>query len=267
MPGTRPLKVRELLAGKGTGLFHVRGPARPELSSQRDWQRKRRVTGQITDLAVHTKLGATSGVVWVTRLSDGKVVPGAALALYDAGGAVRWQGTSDADGLARVPGLAQLIPSRLGTGTSSPRLRRQSPASPWSPRRLGRRHRGHPRRLDRRLRALGLRRRGGLGGEAAPASVGFVTPERGIYRPGDTVMLKGMLRYRRLAILDHPEEGNPGPELTVSDSRGKEIFSRNPPALRVRHLLRRGARSIPSRRSAAYSVRASAEVPSGKVET
>ena len=261
VPGTRPLKVRELLQGKGTGLFHVVVQA-PELSSQRSWQWNRRVTGQFTDLAVHTKLGATSGVVWVTRLSDGKVVPGAALALYDAGGVVRWQGTSDGDGLAKVPGLAQLIPD-AGTG----RRRRGSDAVP-------------PFALV--AASLGgdtgvtlADWSGGFGPWAfgveqawegkAPASVGFVTPERGIYRPGDTVMLKGMLRYRRLATLATPKQGTLV-ELRISDSRGKEIYSRNLP------LSDYGTFSAevpvdPESPLGSYSVRASAEVPSGKVDT
>jgi uncharacterized protein YfaS (alpha-2-macroglobulin family) len=101
LPGVRPMKVRELLAGKSGGLFHLVTTA-PEIDVKHQWQRTQRVTGQITDLAVHTKLGATSGVVWVTRVSDGTVVPGAALSLYDADGAVKWQGKTDGDGLARV---------------------------------------------------------------------------------------------------------------------------------------------------------------------
>src|SRR5262249_6409689 len=110
LPGTRPIKVRELIAGKGTGIFHLVTTA-PEIDERNRWQRTQRVTGQITDLAVHSKLGATSGIVWVTRVSDGTVVPGAALALYDAAGAVKWQGKTDADGLARLPGLSSLVGS------------------------------------------------------------------------------------------------------------------------------------------------------------
>ena len=72
------MKVRELLAGKGTGLFHLITTA-PEIDPRRGWQRIQHVTGQIADLAVHaSELGATSGIVWVTRVSDGTVVPGAA---------------------------------------------------------------------------------------------------------------------------------------------------------------------------------------------
>src|SRR5262249_42795732 len=125
LPGTRPVKVRELLAGKGTGLFHLVTTA-PEMNSKRSWQQIQRVTGQITDLAVHSKLGATSGIVWVTRVSNGTVVPGAALSLYDADGAVKWQGKTDGDGLARVPGLASL----LGPGKGSGRRHRDAGGGP-----------------------------------------------------------------------------------------------------------------------------------------
>ena len=142
LPGTRPLKVRELLAGKGTGLFHLVTTA-PQIDSRRGWQRTQRVTGQITDLAVHTKLGATSGIVWVTRVSDGKVVPGAALSLYDADGAVKWQGKTDGDGLARGPGTVlapgpaqgRPPPARPGRRSRASRSSRprstETPGSPW----------------------------------------------------------------------------------------------------------------------------------------
>ena len=224
LPGTRPIKLRELLAGKGTGIFHLATTA-AEISPKYGWQRSQQVTGQITDLAVHTKLGATSGVVWVTRVSDGTVVPGAALALYDGDGAVKWQGRTDADGLGRVPGLSTLLGARKGT----------------------RRQRDHDGGPGFALVAATLAGDTGVtladwsggfgpwafGVEGAwdgkrPRSMAFVTAERGIYRPGDTVFVKGMLRYRRLGVVTTPAKGTQA-DVTVTDARGKEIWSRTLP--------------------------------------
>ena len=258
VPGTRPLQMRELLAGKGTGLFHLATTA-PEI--RRDWQRIQHVTGQITDLAVHTKLGATSGVVWVTRVSDGTVVPGAALSLYDADGALKWQGKSDGDGLSKVPGLATLLgvrgEGRRRGGGAGPGFALVAASldgdtgvtladwsgafAPWS-----------------------------FGVEAAwdgkaPQSVGFATAERGIYRPGDTVLIKGMLRYRRLGVLATPQPGTDA-EVTVGDSHGKQIFARSV-ALSDFGTFSAEVPIDPESSLGSYSIQARAQLPSGQIST
>lgn len=58
----------------------------------------------VTDLAVHFLWGRESSLVWVTRLSTGRPVAGAAVAISDfCSGEVRWQGRTGADGIATVP--------------------------------------------------------------------------------------------------------------------------------------------------------------------
>jgi uncharacterized protein YfaS (alpha-2-macroglobulin family) len=57
----------------------------------------------VTDLSVHVKLGRESSLVWVTRLSDASVVPGAAVAVRDCRNKVHWEGRTDDAGIARVP--------------------------------------------------------------------------------------------------------------------------------------------------------------------
>ncbi len=211
---TRPLPLRSFLLGKGTTLFFAELSA-PELSDE--WRRTRRVSGQLTDLVVHAKLGATSSVVWVTRLSDGKPVEGAELQLFDRTGAVRWRGKSDSDGLAQLPGLAEVLPSadgrdaweppfalvaaRLGADTGVTLSSWMGGFGPWAF--------DLPTDWDGRT----------------PKSLGTVFADRGIYRPGDTVYLKGLARYRALGKILSPPKGTPV-QLRVVTSRGKEVTSR-----------------------------------------
>jgi hypothetical protein len=193
---TQPLPVRSLMGGARSGLFFAEVIA-PELD-EKHYRRAQRVLGQLTDLAVHAKLGATSGVVWVTRLSDGKPVPGAELALYDRAGEVRWRGRSDADGLAVVPGLAALgltaarswqVPFALASATKDGDT--GVTLSTWSGG-LGPESLGLPTDWD---------------GEA-PKSLGAVFAERGIYRPGETVHLKSVVRFRRMGEIATPDAGS-----------------------------------------------------------
>src|SRR6266545_1766036 len=91
-PRTAPLPLRDLLAAKKATLFALRTDAPDvKVSNQWDrWRRWKRVTGQVTDLSVHAKVGATKGLVWVTRLSEergqhGDVVPFALLSAESGG--------------------------------------------------------------------------------------------------------------------------------------------------------------------------------------
>lgn len=185
---TRPLRVRQALGGHRSALFFLRATT-PEVPRGGE----RNVLGQITDLAVHAKLGASSGAVWVTRLSDGKPVAGADVSLYDATGTQKWRGRTDANGLAAVAGLASLGEARYAWQVPFALVAASKDGdtgvtlSSWS---------------------------GGFGPWAfgvqadwegnTPRSLGMVVPERGIYRPGDKVYLKGLARYRKLGAIRTP---------------------------------------------------------------
>src|SRR5690606_15312902 len=55
---------------------------------------------QVTDLAVHARIGVDQAVVWVTGVSDGLPRPGAVVTLHDAQGRIRATGRTGPDGLA-----------------------------------------------------------------------------------------------------------------------------------------------------------------------
>ena len=72
----------------------------------------RRALVQVTDLGLSLKLGPGGGLAWVSRLSSGKPLAGAALELRDRTNKVLWQGKSDAAGLAQLPALDELKPQK-----------------------------------------------------------------------------------------------------------------------------------------------------------
>ena len=214
---TKPLSIRDLLPGKKNGLFFASLHA-PEVTEE--YRQRQNVTGQITDLAVHAKLGATSGIVWVTRLSDGSSVAAADLTLYDRTGAKKWEGKTDAQGLSPIPGLANLLPGEEKNASYT------TPFALVSASKNG---------------DTGVTLSQWTGGFAAwswqlsqdwdgkkPKSLGFVIADRGIYRPGDTVYLKGLARYRRLGEIKTPGHESKI-DLKVTSSRGKEILAKTMP--------------------------------------
>jgi uncharacterized protein YfaS (alpha-2-macroglobulin family) len=56
----------------------------------------------VTNLGVHFKLGRENSLVWVTSLDRGQPVAGAAVAVSDCDGKLLWQGSTGADGTARI---------------------------------------------------------------------------------------------------------------------------------------------------------------------
>ncbi len=206
---TRPIPIRQILGGARSALFYASVRA-PELDAARGGPAT--VVGQITDLAVHAKLGATRGVVWVTHLSDGKGAGGAAIAIHDATGKRIWTGKADAQGVCVVPGLGGadgwsamsaengwLVAATLGDDTGVTLSSWTGPFQPWS---------------------FGVE--GGWDG-TSPRSLGLLVPERGIYRPGQTVYVKGLARYRRLGAIETPPAGT-RMSVKVTSSRGVDIL-------------------------------------------
>ena len=61
-----------------------------------------RTAALVTNLGVHFKRGRSSSLVWVTTLDRGRPVPGARVAVNDCRGQALWQGTTDANGVARI---------------------------------------------------------------------------------------------------------------------------------------------------------------------
>jgi uncharacterized protein YfaS (alpha-2-macroglobulin family) len=213
LPRWSPLSVRDaLFKGQKGGLFRA-SITTPELPTRSEQV----IIGQITDLAVHAKVGPKSGLVWVTRLSNGSSVADANVALYDSTGAIKWQGKTGADGLAQLPGLEGLI--------------NQVRQYEWDY--------GAPGALvsatkDGDTGVTLTNWEGGLSPGAfelssdwegkKARSLGQVFSERGIYRPGDEVFIKGLMRFRSMGELKNPGANLPI-KLTVTDSKGNNVFT------------------------------------------
>jgi uncharacterized protein YfaS (alpha-2-macroglobulin family) len=172
-----------------------------------------RVLAQITDLAVHAKLGATASLVWVTSVAAAKPVSGARIAVYDPSGAQVGDAVTDEHGLAKLPGYGKLLP-KLGPGDGPESLVTAT---------LG--------------DDTGYSVTTGYWDESVPIEVGgrdfdvlrarplgIVFTDRGIYRPGDTVHVKGILRQQEAGELRTPAGAKV--HVKVNDPESNEIASR-----------------------------------------
>lgn len=208
----QPLRLTEVFDPGAPRLFRLTLDAP---GAQGKVVSKRSVLGQITDLATHAKLGATSSVVWVTSLSRGAPVPDARVSLLDGQGKTVAEAMTDVDGIARLPGLHGLVPSERDLPWRVPDALVVAEkdgdvgvaASSWSGE-IGPSAGDVPFSWD-----------------ASLTEVGMVVTERGIYRPGDEVHIKGILRLRRQGRMLLPE---PGSRLEVQVSRdGDSVAKEN----------------------------------------
>lgn len=185
---------------------------------------RQRILASITDLGVLTKIGPASGLVWVTSLATGKPVAGARVTVQRTDGTLAHRGVTDAQGRLNLPGSTAL----LGPGKTQDES--------WTP--------GGRQRLivfaqtrDDLAVVDGAWSDGihlwsfGVNVDRSPAASrirGFIQSDRGLYRPGETVHFKGLVRQVRLGALPQlPEER--AVKVAVRDPRGQVVLEREVP--------------------------------------
>jgi alpha-2-macroglobulin len=154
---------------------------------------------QLTNLAVHGRLGVDEGMVWVTGVDDGKPRADVAIAVHDAAGQVRARARTDEQGLARLTGLRPAtatedcgydcnagfegyVAAVLGDDRAVVGL------NAWDP--------------DLAAWNFGIPAAWSAG-QRIPAAAAVFT-ERGIYRPGERVYAKAIVRTGTLGALRAP---------------------------------------------------------------
>lgn len=189
-PRLHGVDLRAALNGAKTGLVvaRLRAPAT-------DFEdRPLRVYAQLTDLAVHAKLGATSGLAWVNSVSTARPVARAAVQVFDRDGEKVAEAVTDAQGVAVLPGYDGFTAAH--SEYDAPHLLVSATAGDDT---------GYvtSEGYDE-LVAPDISRDFGGG---RTRGQGLVFADRGIYRPGDTAHLKGIVRQRVKGELATPPEG------------------------------------------------------------
>lgn len=148
---------------------------------------------QVTNLGLTVRPLAGELVILVTALDTGEPVPGASVTAFDGTEPI-WRGTTDAQGLARTadgtakPGTARLVVVEHDGDRAYAETRSDSSLAPGP-------------------------------GEL----VGSLLTDRGIYRPGDAVTVKAVVRSRTAAGLERLPAGTP---LTLTlDLEDKRLLS------------------------------------------
>ena len=229
--GQHPLGAAELFGGApGPGMFYVElGSDELKYHPFQDGGRKK-VLVNFTDIGVVSKLSESRGLVWATKLSTGKPLPGAAVSVRDENGKVTWSGTTDGDGVAVLPGSAQLLPKRVaakdGLDTAGEHYAEEGGGGDLSALRIFVAS-GPDFTMVNPARSNGLAAWNfNVSRDVEEGAVklrGFMHTDRGLYRPGEQVHVKGLARSAKLGEpLDVPAEGKPV-KVTVTGPTGKVV--------------------------------------------
>ncbi|MCU0635432.1 MAG: MG2 domain-containing protein [Gemmatimonadaceae bacterium] len=154
---------------------------------------------QVTDLAVHAKVGDEEGAVWVTSATDGRSVPNAQVALHDEEGRIVARGTTGADGVAMLSRFTwSLTPAANGEDEPSAPLEGYVSAATATDRAVVR-----VRSSDYDLAPWRFSLSSAWGADRTPTAAAVFT-ERGIYRPGEPLYVKAIVRRGGLGALSAP---------------------------------------------------------------
>jgi uncharacterized protein YfaS (alpha-2-macroglobulin family) len=195
------LPVVNMMALHTPTLYAVKVAGRPSQLDDRDHPV---ALIQVTDLAVHARVGVEEAMVWVTGVEDGKARAGAAVTLYDAKGKAVAKGVTNAQGLVKLSGFR----GGYDTGNSADDEERYSSFEGYVAAALG---------PDRAVTAVSQYDSdlnpwhfnvSAAYQDARYPRAGAVFTERGIYRPGETVYAKAIARDGPLGALVVPPRGD-----------------------------------------------------------
>jgi len=168
---------------------------------------------QVTDLGVHAKIGAESGVVWVTGASDGKARAGATVTLYDYTGQVAATATTNEQGIATLSGFHGKPVAARDTASADESGEDDDDAGNSSNFQQFEGYVGATLGNDRALVGVSaydpdldpwrFNITPAWGTDRVPVA-GALFTERGIYRPGDVLYAKAIVREGALGTLTVP---------------------------------------------------------------
>jgi len=177
---------------------------------------------QVTNLGVTARIGVEQGMVWVTGVDDGRPREGARVTLHASDGRVLTRATSDAQGLARLTAFAEPLVDT--TDAAAGRGRDAADGGYVSVVHGADRALVAANSYDPDLSSWAFGVGSAWGSERFPMA-GAVFTERGIYRPGESVEAKAIVRVGTLGSLQRPVPGD-SMRWVFSDRDGTDVLTR-----------------------------------------
>ncbi len=182
------------------------------------------VLGRVTDLGLTYKLSDADLLVWATSLSKGLPVKGAALLALTRDGHAFPLGKTDGDGLF-IYRKSELEGIRVKPELSAKPVKR--PVDPAEILTVAAVTGDDVSFINLgpagRLKPVGINQVEDVDRKPGPAVKGYLFTERGVYRPGETVFVKGFVREYSLGAIAPPAAGKY--RLEVVSPKQERVFS------------------------------------------
>ncbi|OYD15762.1 hypothetical protein CH333_04990 [candidate division WOR-3 bacterium JGI_Cruoil_03_44_89] len=208
-----PIELKDILEGD-TGLVFIQLDDLGQ-TPRTHWNRYMKAFLMVSDVGVTWKYSPENNLVWVTSLNSTEPLKGVNIQLRDGGNKILWRGQSNENGLCEFPGWAKFMPKKYDVkdryyGAPELWLTLQNGGSavfsnlwnfgiePWR---------------------FNIWYRWNIKGEEYGA---YIFTEKGLYRAGETVHIKGIMRKKRGGMWILPDiDSIP---IRIKNSRGEDIF-------------------------------------------
>ncbi len=205
--------------------------------TNRPWinPRRNRVLANVTDLGVLLKVGPASGLVWVTSFATAAPVGGAQVTIYTPSGTAVFAGTTTSDGLLTIPGSAVLHDKPKVKPAGDDAEANEDIDNTYNG--------------DRSQRVIAVVESAGdlavvdgnwsngiqiwnFAVNEAPSDAtvrlrGFIQSDRGLYRPGEEVHFKGLVREITAIHPPRVPATKDPVAVEITDSRGTSLMQQN----------------------------------------
>jgi len=204
------IKIKDILGQKKYGAVFAELFI-PEL---KEYEQYRRVFIQVTEIGMTAKFSSENNLIWVTELKTAAPLQGVLIEIRDDFNKVFWRGRTDSRGLARAPGWKSL----------GIKARREGE----KPRQWAFASRGEDTAFINSDWGTGIfPYQFGISYDWQPLPqklTGYVFTERGLYRPGEEVHLKAVVREKRSGKWEIPEIKESW--IFIHNSRDEEILKK-----------------------------------------
>jgi len=215
-----PVDLRGVLQGSPSGFVfaQIRAPYYDEVDKKTRYYYQRALI-QVTPFAVTAKHSASGSLVMVTRLKDASPVAGATVKAYLQNGSVAWRGTTNAQGVAQLPELKETPYYIFVEQGSNVAYTMQAFSEGIEPYRFNI-YSGDNEVYDYDEEVYGEE----ISRSKKDTRTGSIFTERGLYRAGETVYFKGIVREYRNGKWIVPKQRNY--YLLIKNSRDETILTR-----------------------------------------
>jgi len=220
------LHPAELVGGAARGLFGITVWS-DEAFIPRHLRREMEALINVTDIGLLVKLGKGPGILWAVHMSDGKPVKEVEVEVRTASGHVSFRGKTQADGTLRLPARAVLCAEPEDKAGAAQPTRPKSRGTECNLFFVAREGEDLAVLSDSWSDGVSISNfklpnhyRG------TPSMRGFLQTDRGIYRPGETVHVRGLVRAVRPGERMRPPEERTV-EAQIVDARGTEVLKKS----------------------------------------